>query len=67
MKLEQAKLEVYRKESAEELYNFVKDYLEKNHPNIWNKIFHLILRDFRKDVEEIKLALEDKIVQGNEE
>jgi len=60
MKLEEAKLEVYRKESAEELYNFVKDYLKKNHPEIWNRIFHLILRSFRKDIEEIKCALESR-------
>ena len=53
-KLNEARLEMYREESAKELYNFIKDYLEKNHPEIWNRIFHLILADFRKDIEEIK-------------
>lgn len=43
-KLKEAKLEIIRKESAEELYDFVKNYLEKNHPEIWGKIFHLILK-----------------------
>ena len=62
--LSEAKLEMIRNESAEELYNFVKNYLEKNHPEIWNKLFYLILRDMTNEVAEIKNAVCGKEAKG---
>ena len=60
MNLEEARMEVYRKESARELFEFTQSYLEKNHPEIWNTIFHLILKDMTNDVKDIKNAVNRK-------
>jgi transcription antitermination factor NusA-like protein len=46
------KLEVYREE-----YKKVMDFLDRKHPDIYNRICSQMLKEIRRDMEELKCLL----------